>query len=371
MKLLICGDTVPTPVSAPYFEKGDVQTLFSDVLPVFRCADRVLVNLECALTNAESRIPKFGPNLKGPVESAETLKKAGVTDIGLSNNHMFDFGEKGMTDTLEALEKASLTWTGAGKNDTDSRKPLVIRLGSRTLAILAVCEHEYTYALENQMGANPFDPFTTLTDIADAKKLYDYVIVTYHGAKEMCRYPSPRILKACRAMVHMGADAVLCQHSHIIGCYEKYENGVIVYGQGNFHFHKYDDAPSWNEGLIAAFELGEDEANVSVSFLPVVGAEFGIRLANEAESAQILEGFEARSAEIKNGKWLDGWRAFCETVRENYENSVYNCVKDAENVRRREHFAHYLDCEAHTDVYRELFRTWHSLAVNDPADIGG
>ena len=25
-----------------------------------------------------------------------------------------------------------------------------------------------------------------------------------------------------------------------------------------------------------------------------------------------------------------------------------------------EHFAHYLDCEAHTDVYRELFKTWHA-----------
>ena len=34
---------------------------------------------------------------------------------------------------------------------------------------------------------------------------------------------------------------MLCQHSHIIGCMEKYENGVILYGQGNFHFLKYLD----------------------------------------------------------------------------------------------------------------------------------
>jgi len=58
-------------------------------------------------------------------------------------------------------------------------------------------------------------------------------------------------------------------------------------------------------------------------------------------------------------------------MRAGYENSVYNCVADAASVRRREHFAHYLDCEAHTDVYRELFRTWHNLGINTPEEIEG
>lgn len=174
--------------------------------PFFASADRVLINLECALTESEAAIPKFGPNLKGPLESAKTLNHAGV-----------------------------------GENEKDSRRPLIIPVGDKKLAVIAVCEHEYTYALENQMGATPFDSFETLTDIHDAKEKYDYVIVIYHGAKEHCRYPSPRVMKVCRAMVHLGADAVLCQHSHIIGCMEKYENGVILYGQGNFHFLKYLD----------------------------------------------------------------------------------------------------------------------------------
>ena len=34
----------------------------------------------------------------------------------------------------------------------------------------------------------------------------------------------------------LGADVVLCQHSHCIGCYEQYEGAHILYGQGNFHF---------------------------------------------------------------------------------------------------------------------------------------
>jgi len=372
MKLLICGDTVPTAISAPYFKSGDTEALFSDVLPLFKAADRVLVNLECALTETEGRIPKCGPNLKGPVESAETLKKAGVTDVGLANNHMFDFGLQGMLDTIEAVEKAGINWTGAGKNVEDSRKPLVMEFGGKTLAIIAVVEHEYTYALDDQMGATPFDPFETITDVYEAKKKYDYVIVTYHGAKEQCRYPSPRLMKACRAMVHMGADAVLCQHSHIIGCYEKYEDGLILYGQGNFNFLKYGaEVEGWSEGLIASIDVSEDEHKLDFEFIPVVEADTGIRLANKEEAVEINKGIAERNAMLMDGTWINGWRAFCESMRAGYENSVYNCVADAASVRRREHFAHYLDCEAHTDVYRELFRTWHNLGINTPEEIEG
>lgn len=364
MRLLIGGDVVPTATSAEAFRQGDTQALFQDVLPVFASADRVLINLECALTESEAAIPKFGPNLKGPLESAKTLKHAGVTDCSLCNNHTFDFGIEGMRDTIRAVTEAHMNVTGVGENEKDSRRPLIIPIGDKKLAVIAVCEHEYTYALENQMGAAPFDPFETLTDIHDAKKKYDYVIVIYHGAKEHCRYPSPRVMKACRAMVHLGADAVLCQHSHIIGCMEKYENGVILYGQGNFHFLKYMDSESWNQGLIAQFDFDEENGGFDFSLIPVLSTDTGIRLATQEEADAIMTAMESRNQSLLNGSWIDGWREFCDSMKNVYETTVYNCADDPENPRLKEHFAHYLDCEAHTDVYRELFKTWHARGIN-------
>lgn len=365
MKLLICGDTVPTTVSADAFRTGDTEALFHDVLPLFHSADRVLVNVECALTDRGTPIPKFGPNLKGPAESAATLKKAGVTDCGLSNNHTFDLGIEGFEDTIRLIQEAGMNVTGVGANEQESRKPLLIPVGSKTLAVIAVCEHEYTYALENQMGARPFDPFETLTDIYDAKQQYDYVIVTYHGAKEYCRYPSPRIMRACRAMVHMGADAVLCQHSHIIGCTERYENGVILYGQGNFHFIGHHESEDWNSGLIAQFDFDEAAGKFDFSLIPVVGHQNGIRLANDAEKEAILSQMAQRNQMLADGTWIEGWREFCQSVQPTYEAVVFNAKDDPENPRLREHFAHYLDCEAHTDVFRELFKTWHAKGINE------
>ena len=123
MKILIGADVVPTSATEALFAAGDVKQLFGDVCDLAKTADRVIINLECALTNYEGRIAKFGPNLKGVPECTNALKALGVTDVMLSNNHVSDFGKQGLIDTLAALDAAGLPYTGVGENDTDSRKP--------------------------------------------------------------------------------------------------------------------------------------------------------------------------------------------------------------------------------------------------------
>ena len=359
LKLLFCGDTVPTDDTGALFAAGDVDALFSDVAPVFQPADRVIVNLECALTESEGAIRKCGPNLKGPTASAATLRKAGVTDCSLANNHMLDFGVTGMRDTIRALDAQGLRWFGAGENDVDARRPLLIHQLGRRGGVLAVVEQEYTYALPNQPGAAPFDPFDTLTDVAALRRECDAVVLLYHGGKEQCEYPSPRLRKACQAMARLGADLVLCQHSHIIGCAEEYEGSTIVYGQGNFNFVKaaYANLVGWNTGLMVHVTF---DPGMHVTYTPVVSTGHGIRLAQGEEKQALLGGFAARSEMLRDGRWLDGWRTFCESKKDLYTATVRNAYVDADDPRRLETFAHYLDCEAHTDVYRELYKTWHA-----------
>ena len=154
-----------------------------------------------------------------------------------------------------------------------------------TDSVIHVCEHEYSYATENRIGARPFDEFETMHDIRKAKEKSDYVIVIYHGGKEHCKYPSPRLRKACREMVYCGADVVLCQHSHCIGCYEKFEGSHILYGQGNFHFVKSDKEYFWNEGLIAEIDI--KKKSIEISFLPIIVENGGIKLAQGERKEKI------------------------------------------------------------------------------------
>ena len=363
MKIVVCGDLSVTAASLAAFNAMDVEAAFSDTVSIYKNADIALVNLECALTDSENRIIKCGPNLKGPAATADTLKKAGFTDCMLSNNHIFDFGKVGMLDTLRELDRVGLGYTGFGMNYEDSRKNMYFEQDGIKLGIVNVCEHEYTYATDKRMGARPFDEFETMHDIREAKKVSDYVIVIYHGGKEHCRYPSPRLVKACREMVRCGADIVFCQHSHCIGCCEDFEGGHILYGQGNFHFPKYINSEMWNEGLIAEIDFSND--GFKVDYIPIKTTETGIRLATAEEKEKILSEMAARNAQIVDGSWIDGWREFCASVETGYRKFMagmhrpeghYTASADPNEYQM---FAHYLDCEAHTDVWRELYKTWN------------
>lgn len=358
MRLVICGDFAPTEQTMPYFERKDIKTLFGDVPKIFKTADRVVVNLECALTTSDSAIKKFGPNLKASPICAEVLKDIGVTDCGLSNNHTFDYGIKGLKDTIHCLEENGILWTGVGANDTESRRPHIIEIDNKKIALITVCEHEYTYALPDRMGANPYDPYLTMEDIRNAKSESDYVIVIYHGGKEYCQYPSPRLRRLCQAMAKNGADVVLCQHSHCIGCYEQYEGSHLLYGQGNFHFVKESQYEGWYSGFIVVLDI-QDE--IGISFVPVVINDdvTGIILAEGNEKDKLLSEFEDRNKNLETDLWLVRWEEFCESLREPYLAAIAKAYTADSDERSNHHFAHYLDCEAHTDVWRTLCKTWN------------
>lgn len=355
MKCLFVGDVCPTAANAALFAKGDVDALFGDTLSLFAGNDINMINLECALTDAEAPIEKIGPPLKAPARTAEVLKKVGVTVCGLANNHFFDFGKKGAEDTLAALSAAGILTTGYGKNAEDAKKTLIIEKGGERICLIAVCEHEYSYALDDRVGCNGFDPFETLLAVREAKAKYDRVVVLYHGGKELCQYPSPRLRAACHAMAKSGADVILTQHSHCIGCYEQFEGCHILYGQGNFHFVKHPDSQMpeiWDSELAVRYDSKTNE----VEFIPTVANGEGIALATGEEKEKLLSDFYARNARLQDGTWLRGWREFCESQRESYTRAAVR-VGALGEAKHFEKFAHYLDCEAHLDVWMELFKT--------------
>ena len=355
MKMLLLGDFSPTKYNEPLFASRRTDILFEDTLSLFEEKDVKFINLEVAMTESEGAIEKFGPALKCSPEVAGIIRDIGVNYCGLSNNHIFDFGKKGIEDTFAALEACGIGYTGFGKSYEDSRKDLIIDNGKERGCIIAVCEHEYSYALENRMGSRPYDEYDTPADVRRAKAENDRVIVIYHGGKEYCRYPSPRLYKLCHALADSGADAVICQHSHCIGCYEEYNGCHILYGQGNFHF-EYEDEKS--EGWGSCLAVDYDTESGEMAFTPIVSNQKGgIRLADKKESAEILRSLEKRSKELHNGEWKNGWNRFCHSVSEKYNKAVAEAGSESSTYRQNHKFAHYIDCEAHLDVLRELYQT--------------
>ncbi len=355
MKTLLLGDICPTQSSAPLYKARDINALFGNTVSLFEGKELVFANIECAITDSENRIRKFGPNLKAPPETAEMLKMLGVTVCGFSNNHIFDFGREGALDSIKYVTEAGLDYTGFGENYEDSRRSYTFEKDGERICIIAVCEHEYSYALDDRMGSRPFDEYDTMEDIREAKKTHDRVLVMYHGGKEHCLYPSPRLMRLCRAMAKNGADVVLCQHTHCIGAYEQFEGCHILYGQGNFQFGNIMDRETWNTLLAVEYDTVSGE----MIFTPIRLSGDCIALAEGEDKDTIMSEFAKRNASLEDGTWRDGWHAFCEDSRAYYTRAVANAYTEGSTEWQNHLFAHFLDCEAHTDVWRELYPTYN------------
>ena len=88
---------------------------------------------------------------------------------------------------------------------------------------------------------------------------------------------------------------VVCQHSHCIGAFEKYNGSTITYGQGNFLFD-HSESEFWQTSLLINVKVTHED--ISVEYIPIVKYGNGVRLANEQQSEEILQGFNERSRQI-------------------------------------------------------------------------
>ena len=295
MILLIGADLVPTKSNIDIFVHGDITNLMGEkLLTLWNSADIRIFNLEVPLCDNEDPIEKCGPNLIAPISTIVGIRSLKPSLVALANNHILDQGAQGLRSTIGILLQNDIPFVGAGYNINEASKPYIIEKNNLKVGIYACAEHEFSIAKENTPGANPFDPLESFDHIKSLKEECDYVIVLYHGGKEHYRYPSPYLQKVCRKIVQKGADVVICQHSHCIGCYEEFEGSTIVYGQGNFIFD-HSESDFWKTSLLVKVVINEEP---QLEYIPIVKNGNGVRLAEDLEAKKILEDFQKRSSEI-------------------------------------------------------------------------
>lgn len=259
MKLLIAGDYCPQERVAKLIEEGKVTAIFKEVDPYLADADYSIVNFECAVADANSKpIPKCGPNLRCSAKAVKSLKEAGFDCVTLANNHFRDYGDEGVRRTLDALKAHGVDYVGGGESIDEACRVLYKSIDGISVAIINVCENEFSVASEQRGGSAPIDVVDVCRRVKDAKCKARYVIVIVHGGHEHWQYPSPRMKNWYRFFVENGADAVVNHHQHCYSGYEEYLGKPIFYGLGNFCFdHPKKRGGIWNEGYMVLLDITE------------------------------------------------------------------------------------------------------------------
>lgn len=370
MKILIGSDIVPTNNNIELFNKADTKALIGEeLMKVFQEADFKILNLETPLTDELTPIEKCGPNLIAPTSTINGLGEINNDFYCLANNHIYDQGEKGLWSTTKLLEERGIAFSGVGRNLKEATEPYILKKDGLSIGIYCCAEHEFSIATRNSPGANPYDPLASFDDVEYLSKKCDYVIVLYHGGKEFHRYPSPNLQKVFRKFADKGANLVIAQHTHCVGCKEVYNGSTLVYGQGNFLFINGDDE-YWNTGMLLEVNLTKNSSEIT--YIPTVVDGQGIYKARETERKKILKEFEERSSKVTDIDFLENeFSTFAKSIESiyvktfksetNFFKRVYNKVFGVSFVKKYKEFylyalLNFIECEAHREVVLDILK---------------
>jgi len=186
IKIIFTGDFIPP-------NKTDSQIYSDELLKLLKDKDFSITNLETPLTDSNVSITKTGRNFKRSPSSIKFIKEGHFDAVCLSNNHIRDYDDQGVVDTIDTCHKNNIKTVGAGKNLSEAKLPLHLNIKGKQISILNYSEKEFNIADNGKAGANPFDLIDAYNDVKREREKNDYVIVVYHGGLEYHHIPYPYI----------------------------------------------------------------------------------------------------------------------------------------------------------------------------------
>jgi poly-gamma-glutamate synthesis protein (capsule biosynthesis protein) len=210
-----------------------------------------VANLEFALSDRGKPVRgKIYPH-KGPASALAALIDARFDAVNLANNHMLDYGEEPLLDTLDCLAEADIAAFGAGRDAAEAARPVVLERGGLKIGLLGFTTTLPTgfAATVDAPGVNPFRgvsayrPIRNLEEypgsqvlvetravsddlarlvarIENLKAKTDLVLVYAHWGVSMTEAVHDFPREIGHAAIEAGATAVFGGHQHVVSAVE-------------------------------------------------------------------------------------------------------------------------------------------------------
>lgn len=242
IKFAAVGDIALTHKYDGLLPNQGVDYPFEYVRDFFHQYDIVFANLEAPFTRTGVSYP-LKCSLKADPDYVVGLKNAGINVVSLANNHILDYQEEAMYETMRLLQKHDILYFGAGRNLAEARKPAIFEKNGFKVGFLGYCDviiDSPFYAKVDERGVAPFQMEYVQQDIHALRPQVDLLILSLHWGTENFSLPSPGEVKRGRELIDSGADVILGHHPHVVQRLEQYKEGYIVYSLGNFLFSDID-----------------------------------------------------------------------------------------------------------------------------------
>lgn len=282
---------------------------WGNVLPVFEKADLRIVNLETTLTKSEYVVPKVF-NYKALPDNVHALNAANINVVNLANNHIRDFGDEGLLETIKVLDKAGIKHVGAGATISQAKKPVIIEKNGLKIGIIGYTDNEPGWlAQNNEPGINYIqvgDIGTVERDIKALRSEVDVLILSIHWGPNMRQRPTQEFRDFAHNLIDSGVDIIHGHSAHVFQGIELYKNKLIMYDTGDFVDDYYVTPELRNDQSFLFFVSAGLGGITKIYLVPTLIANMQVNLAQEAEATQTLKRMQQLSAEFGTQIKADG-----------------------------------------------------------------
>ncbi|GAA1772357.1 CapA family protein [Streptomonospora arabica] len=218
--------------------------------------DARVVNVETAVTRGGDFAPGKAVHYRMDPANLPCLSAVRPDVCVLANNHVLDFGRRGLADTLAALEGAGLRAAGAGYHAAQARRPAAVPLpgGGRLLVFSLGAASSGVPPDWAAAGDRPGVDFlpglgaASAAELADrigrAKRPGDVAVASIHWGSNWGYGVEPGMRRFARALIDGGADIVHGHSSHHPRPLESYRGGLVLYGCGDL-VNDYEGIPGY------------------------------------------------------------------------------------------------------------------------------
>ncbi|MEV6313927.1 CapA family protein [Streptomyces sp. NPDC051776] len=205
-----------------------------------------VVNLETSITQSDDFAPGKEVHYRLNPANLPCLAAVRPDVCVLANNHVLDFGEAGLEETLDALAGAGLRAVGAGRNADEADRPAVVDLGGGRRVLVfsfgmpssGIPRRWAATADRPGVGFVPGPSYACAAEVTDRirqiKRPGDVVVVSVHWGPNWGYDVSRDEVVFAHALIDGGVDIVHGHSSHHPRPVELYRDKLVLYGCGDF-----------------------------------------------------------------------------------------------------------------------------------------
>lgn len=219
----------------------DFSPAYKGIRDIIERADLAVINQETLICN-DMYEPSTYPYFNSPKALGDYMIEMGFDVFTLANNHCLDYGEKGLSHTLDYWEGKKEVTAGTYRNTEDKNKIRTSEFGGITFSFLSYTQFLNGLSLpegSEMVIGDVNDLKGMIADIKAAKQISDVCVVALHWGVEDYHTIEDWQRNYAQALADAGADIIIGNHPHVLRDIEtiKRQDGgetLCAYSLGNF-----------------------------------------------------------------------------------------------------------------------------------------